>query len=338
MDAAEHFVRHGYTVVRGAIPESHTQHVVESAWEELSREFGIDRNDPSSWQPTPENRRGHGYTRTRGTGQHTRLAQLAPRAFQAQADVIGGADRLPDDGQKLSWGDAVISNLGIEDDPRWKPPTDKQQPGWHKDGWHFRHFLNSPEQGLLIVPLYTDILPESGGTVIAKDAIAPVSRLLRDIPEGLHPDSVQGAGFIIPGLVDQCHDFTELTGQAGDVVLIHPYVLHRVTVNPTIRPRFIANMALVLSQPMSFIGNTKRPLSLVELAVLYALGESEYEVDNKRQFKAFKPSPFRDEQEREVESKALQQEMRELAERGFATPAWASDYGYMSNREHAMVN
>ena len=42
----------------------------------------------------------------------------------------------------------------------------------------FRHLLDSPEQGLLVVPLFNDILPQSGGTHIATDSIGVVSRFL----------------------------------------------------------------------------------------------------------------------------------------------------------------
>jgi len=51
----------------------------------------------------------------------------------------------------------------------------------------FRHLLDSPEQGLLVVPLFNDILPQSGGTHIATDSIGVVSRFLVNHPEGLHP-------------------------------------------------------------------------------------------------------------------------------------------------------
>ena len=335
-DEAKHFVQYGYVVVKGAFPEVHANEVSHAAWEELASDFSIDKHDPISWQPTADKPHGHGYVRTKGTGLHYQLRELAPRAFKAQADVIGGVERLPNCGEDLHWGNAVISNLGIEDDPRWEPPSSRQ-PHWHKDGWHFRHFMHSPEQGLLIVPLYSEIRPKSGGTVIARDSIKPVAKLLHRSSDGLHPDSVQGQGYLIPGLIEQCSDFVELTGQPGDVVLIHPYVLHRVAINPSTRARFIANMALVLKQPMSFVRTKQRQLSLVELAILFAIGESEYDFRAGRPLKAFKPFPFRDVEQKMTEHAALQSEMRKLAERGIVTPEWAPDYGYMSNREYAQM-
>lgn len=44
----------------------------------------------------------------------------------------------------------------------------------------FTHFLDSPEQALLIIPLFTDIKPKGGGTVICTDSVKLVAeRLVR---------------------------------------------------------------------------------------------------------------------------------------------------------------
>lgn len=57
----------------------------------------------------------------------------------------------------------------------------------------------------------------------------------------------------------------------GDVFLLHPYMLHAVSGNPSGRPRFITNPPVSLREPMCF----HRPngdYSLVERAVLRGLG------------------------------------------------------------------
>ncbi|MYD43021.1 MAG: hypothetical protein F4W90_03910 [Gammaproteobacteria bacterium] len=331
---ALHFVEHGHVIVKNAMPKAHAELVRERAWSELETEHGVDRSNPSTWAKPQPGRRPAGYARLKGTAQRYLLKTTAPRAFKAQADLVGGAARLSADGDEVFWGDGVISNLGIEDDPRWEPPGPKQ-PGWHKDGWHFRHFLNSPEQSLVTVPLYSDIQPRSGGTYLAVDSIAPVARLLRDTPQGLHPDSVQGAGFLIPGLIEQCTNFVELTGEAGDVAFLHPYMMHRVSINASTRPRFIANMAPVLKEPMCFKRPQGEAYSLVELAVLHALSEPSYDFQQTRDMQGFKPFPFREEGEREAQQALLRNEMRSFAERGIVTPAWSAECGYMTNQAYA---
>ena len=333
-DEAKHFVANGYVVIKGAFSKDHAAKVSELAWRELEAQHGVDRDDPSTWAKPHKGMGPAGYARLKGSDTHHQLQSLAPRAFQAHLDLVGGANRFAKRGRELVWGEGVVSNLGVENDSRWQPPGPRQ-PGWHKDGWHFRHFLNSPEQALVTVPLYSDIQPKSGGTFLAVDSIGPVARLLVDTPVGLHPDSVQGAGFLIPGLVEQCESFTELTGEAGDMVLLHPYMLHRVSINPSNRPRFIANMAPVLAEPMTFERNGDELYSLVELATLYALDLSSYEFTQMRSMKAFKPFPFRSDEERRVETSNLREEMREFANQGIVSPAWASEVGYMTNHEFA---
>lgn len=328
---AEFFVANGFVVIKGAFAKSHASLVSEQAWRELENLFNVKRDDPESWAQPQPGRGQWGYARLKGSEKTHQLKSLAPRAFNAQADLVGGADRFPNNGEQMLWGEGVVSNLGRENDSRWQPPS-AQQPGWHKDGWHFRHFLNSPEQSLVTVPLYTDIQARSGGTYLAVDSIAPVAKLLRDVPSGLHPDSVQGAGFLIPGLIEQCQQFIELVGEAGDVAFLHPYMMHRVSVNASNRPRFIANMAPVLAEPMVFNRDENDSYSLVELATLHALGESSCTFDQTRPMQGFKPTPFRDEADKQLQRELLEQEMQFFAEQDLVTPKWAAEQGYMSNR------
>lgn len=332
-DEARHFVEHGYVVVRDAFPSAFAADVSRGAWDEMRREHDVDEHDPDTWgKPFTGGRLG--YIRTKGSDRRLALKTDAPRALQAQADAVGGPDRLPEGGENLAWRDAAIGNLRVADGLAWEAPGPRQ-PGWHKDGWHFRHFLNSPEQGLLTVPIYSDIKPRSGGTFIAPDSIRPVAELLAQHAEGLHPDSVQGSGYLIPGLIEQCSRFEELTGEPGDMALLHPFMLHRVSVNPSKRPRFIANMALVLTAPMRFSRLPGETYSLVELAVLRALQADVVDFRQTRPASAFNPFPFRDEAEAEKQRSLLTEEMAAMAGRGTVTPEWAGEFGYMTNRDTA---
>lgn len=331
-DEARQFVEQGYLRIRGAFPRSIAEAVVEQAWAELERDYDVQRDNPASWdKPFMHHRKGqmHGYVRTRPTDLRFNLREQAPRAFKAQADAVGGAARLPDEGRQLAWSDATVANLGVHG--RVGEAPQPQLGGWHKDGWHFRHFLNSPEQGLLTVPIYSDIAPGGGGTQVAADSIAAVARLLAAQPQGLHPDSVQGAGYLIPGLVEQCGAFKELTGEAGDMVILHPFMLHRACTNPSSRPRFIANAALVLAEPMCFARAPAEVYSLVELGVLWALQSNRYDYRTTRDPRAVLPGPLREAEETEAERKLLEAEMLEFAAAGHVTPTWGPEFGYRSN-------
>jgi hypothetical protein len=158
------------------------------------------------------------------------------------------------------------SNLGLGADREWEAPS-ASAPGWHKDGDFFRHFLDSPEQGLLTLVLWSDIEPRGGGTFVAADSVGPVARLLASRPEGILPDE-----FDYGVLIAQCDHFVETTGRLGDVVLLHPYVLHAVSQNHRGTARFITNPPITLREPMRFDRSDPAEQSPVERAVLRALG------------------------------------------------------------------
>ena len=178
------------------------------------------------------------------------------------------------------------------------------------------------------MPIFSDILPQSGGTFVARDSIAPVARLLASLPEGLHPDSVQGAGFLIPGLIEQCSDFVELTGEAGDMVLLHPYMMHRVSANPSPRPRFIANAALGSGRTDALRPPGMARYSLVELAVLRALGRNQLDYATTRRRLGRETQGHSVTRTRpRASGRALRAQMRSLAQRGIVTPEWARGAG-----------
>lgn len=324
-EQARDFILNGYVVIKGAFSTDIAKRICDRAWAELREEHRIAKDDRDSWRKQP-----HGYIRTNGKGFRIRLQEEAPNALKAQTDILGGPDRLPENGAHLAFPGGIIANFGTDTDPPWQPPHPRQV-HWHKDGWHFRHFLDSPEQGLLTVPIYTQILPRSGGTFIAKDSIAPVARLLSENPQGFHADGTQGAGYLIPYLIDQCSEFVELTGEPGDLAILHPYMLHRRTVNPSDRPRFIANLAIVLNEPMRFNLGTRESYSIAELTVLHALGQNSFSFDVTSPRQAYVPGPFRQSDAVKAERKVLEKEMLMMANAGVVTPDWGRELGYMSN-------
>lgn len=249
---AGHFLERGFVTVRGAFDAASARQWLEDAW----IRFGYDPDDPGSWAE----KRVHLSSRS-----HVDARSFAPAAWHAAVELAGGAQRvrLP-----WKWGDGFIANLGVGDDRPWQPPSPAVA-GWHKDGDFFRHFLDSPEQALLSLVLWTDMLPRGGGTFVAADSVPVVARFLARHPEGVLPGD-----FDYAELIGQCRDFVELTGAAGDVVLLHPYTLHATSQNVLGVARVITNPPLALRQPMNFNRAEPGDFSLVERAVLRGLGAS----------------------------------------------------------------
>jgi hypothetical protein len=249
-EQAGQFLERGFVTVPGAFDADGAQRWLGEAW----IRFGYDRDDPGSWAE----KRIHLSARS-----HVDARTFAPAAWRSAMELTGGAQRvrLP-----WKWGNSFIANLGVGDDRPWQPPSPAAG-GWHKDGDFFRHFLDSPEQALLTLVLWTDMLPRGGGTFVAADSVPVVARFLAEHPEGVLPGE-----FDYAGLIGQCRDFVEMTGQAGDVVLLHLYTLHATSQNVLGVSRIITNPALALREPMNFNRPDAGDFSLVEQAVLRALG------------------------------------------------------------------
>jgi hypothetical protein len=249
-EQAEHFLERGFVTVRGAFDAASARKRLDDAW----IRFGYDRDDPGSWAE----KRIHLSSRS-----HVDARSFAPAAWRAAMELTGGEERvvLP-----WRWGDGFIANLGVGGDRPWQPPSPAVG-GWHKDGDFFRHFLDSPEQGLLTIAAWTDMLPRGGGTFVAADSVPVVARFLAGHPEGVLPGD-----FDYAALIGQCRDFVELTGEAGDVVLLHPYTLHATSQNVLGVARIITNPPLALRQPMIFNRPDAGDFSLVERTVLRGLG------------------------------------------------------------------
>lgn len=67
--------------------------------------------------------------------------------------------------------------------------------------------------------------------------------------------------------------FFEVTGEVGDVFLLHPFMLHSASKNLLRRPRIITNPPVQLKEPFCFDREDKTQYSLVELKTLMDLGK-----------------------------------------------------------------
>lgn len=343
---ARHFVEHGWVVVKGAVSKPIAEDIVACAWRELE-ERGIKKDDPDTWKKEPYIRTGCppnvNIMASRGDREAARqkleirtryglppesplLRDVAPRALGAQVDCVGGRERV-EAPEQIQLPDSLAVNLCSDDsklgEEGWRSP---QAPGWHKDGWHYRHFLDSPQQGLLLGYIYSDLLPESGGTQMCVDSVGVVARLLARYPEGIHPDTVYS--YIKPYMVKECSKFAELTGEAGDLAIMHPYMIHRVAGNPSGRPRFGQFPSLKLSSPMRFSRDDQGDYSLAELVVLKELGElTHFEYAEETDYEKYlrediTPPPSRTEEEKRAIEIELYDEQQRMAE---TEPQWAQE-------------
>jgi len=259
----EQFLTRGHVVINDCFSRDLAKTYTDRAWTRL----GYDPNDISTWEQEQIHM---------PRMETWEVKDFSPKAWSAICELMGGEDRVL---QPTIWGDSYILNLRRGADRPWQPPS-PETPGWHKDGDWFVHFLDSPEQGLLVVVIWSDIKPKSGGTFIIGDSVPVVARFLKEHPEGVMP-----GGFPFRQFAAECNDFIELTGNAGDIVLLHPYMLHASSQNPSGVPRFMTNPAISFKEPMQFNRENPDDFSIVERTILRSLGVDclDFQITGKRE-------------------------------------------------------
>ncbi|KAJ9211217.1 hypothetical protein DTO166G4_7140 [Paecilomyces variotii] len=268
-----HWLEHGFIKIPGCFSREAAAQFSSSVWTRL----GINPNDKSTWHSETIHMPGEKYIS---------IKEFAPKAHYAICELVGGEDRLVD--WCKSWSDAFILNLGRAD----YNPADKlnlrQLEQWHVDGDFFTHFLDSPEQALLVVPLFTDIPEKGGGTAICTDGIGAVAKHLYDHPAGTDPFLVpQGVSNEERDRYEDIYDawirdpnttrdssFHELTGKAGDVYLLHPFMVHSISKNLLRNIRIITNPPVALKEPFNYRRRDGK-FSLIEQKTLNSLGRPE---------------------------------------------------------------
>ncbi|KAF9073822.1 hypothetical protein BDP27DRAFT_1360062 [Rhodocollybia butyracea] len=308
-EQVDHFLKFGYIVVRNAFSKEKAEDWTKTMWIRL----GFDPNDKSTWNRERIHMPFH---------HREEVATFAPKVWDAMQDLLG-EDRI--DKEASRWGDSFIVNLGTED---LEHVTDHIQPrdldNWHVDGDFFVHYLDSPEQALLVIPIFSTIECGGGGTFIAPEGIQLIARYLASHPEGVMPTGLSFTPSTTtcidfkedPGYwshlkeVQKCDQFVEMVGQVGDVVLLHPLMLHSAAKNYLRKPRVITNPSVSLKEPFNFARDNEEEYSLVEKKTLMALDMNRLEFRPTTQRRRIVPKRV------QFQEKILEEEKQRLKEHG----------------------
>lgn len=265
---AQHFIEKGYVRVKGCVDPTLAKKWTDEAYGRL----GYDPADRSTWTKDIVWMDRHNLAA---------IKDISPRGWAALCDVTGGPDRIEHKIMEIEsqhfttidsteWSDAFVVNFRRGADKPWDPPSPASG-GWHKDGSFFRHFLDSREQGLLTIVYWSDVVHKGGGTFVAPDSIKVVAEYLAAHPEGIDDGDAFGK------LIDQCQEFEEITGETGDFIILHPFMLHASSNNHSGNVRFMTNPPVVLKEPMNLNRDDPAEFSLIERATLRALGKDRYD-------------------------------------------------------------
>ncbi|NOR61591.1 MAG: hypothetical protein GQ535_03735 [Rhodobacteraceae bacterium] len=179
-----------------------------------------------------------------------RLKELSPDVWALCEALLGGSDAVEE-----GWfTNGPVANIG---------PNPAQSFGWHVDGDSFQHYLDSPEQSLLIIVLWTDVVETSGPTLILPDSVRPVAEALQAAQDGC-----EQMGLPYADIVADCQPPTKLCGQAGDVFLMHPFVVHTASPKADSGIRLISNPVIRRKKPFILRDGGDCPVSAYTLSKL----------------------------------------------------------------------
>jgi hypothetical protein len=247
----ENFVEQGFCILRGAFRAEQAAAAVDCLWRRIEQKSGIRRFEPSSWPDCYD------------IEEH--LAN--PEVLACFNDCVAAAvEQLLGPGRwngERRWGLWPV-NFSYGANLAYDFPIG----GWHIDGNWFRHTIDCPRQGLLIIGIFTEIRSRWGGTILAGGSHKLAARVLAKHPEGMiHTDLFEEA------LRSPLGNFYEITGNAGDVVFGHPFLFHTRGYKHAGPPRVISNTEAGLRAPMNLRRLNYSEYSPLERSIVLALSE-----------------------------------------------------------------
>ena len=253
----EHFAERGFVRVPGAFPRDAAAAMEQRVWAWLERQHGVCPTDPSTWRRGP-------------------IEGLQPLKHQVVFDAIGGAVLLGALDELLGaarwtrpkhWGQFLVSFPSpIGEETRSRGP------------WHTDFDYRGPSERVfaaLVFSYLSDVPDGAGGTL----AVAGSHRLIRRFVEGRGQAALgrmktvrhafmrsdpwlaslaaeENAGRCdLTELVGEREvagvpvEIVDLSGEAGDVVIGHPWLLHRAAPNRGERPRMMRVQRVVSAAP-----------------------------------------------------------------------------------------
>jgi len=215
-----------------------------------AEQLGIDEDDPASWlQPV---------VRGLVQGEPLREAAHSPRLLDAVHQLLD-PDRWQD---RPNLGAFVV---------RFPSEVDPGDTGWHIDA-SFGYsetdvgFVNyrSRSRGLLLLCLLSDVGVDDAPTRVLPGSHLKMPRLLQTFGD----EGVPGLSTPLP---DTSGPFELATGEAGDVYLCHPFLVHAAGwPHRGQSPRFISQPPIGLNGSLQ-LDEAIRPLSLVARTVRRSL-------------------------------------------------------------------
>lgn len=225
-------------------------------WSWLARKYGVERDDPATWAVANP-------TGLQGLKSHAVFDAIGGETLCAALDALVGPGRWQ---RPREWGGFLVN---FPSAGPWCVPSRV----WHTD-FDFRGPADPPS-GALVFSYLSDVPAGAGGTLAVAGSHRVIERFVATRPSaGREPMKTTRTAFMasdpwLRELAEQDHapDRTErltrpgavvagvpvrvveLTGEAGDVVIGHPWLLHAGAPNCGAAPRFMRVQRVRLAAP-----------------------------------------------------------------------------------------
>lgn len=262
------FEEEGFVRIPGIFPRAAAAEMEELVWQRLHQNFGTCREDPSTWAIPFA-------TGLQPLKRHRVFEPIDSERLHGALDDLMGEGRW----QKPShWGQFLVT-FPTSPAPQTPPTpgsvrsdaeTDARTDTWTvpRGGWHTDYPYTMPQQrlhGALVFSLLSDVPAGHGGTMVVAGSprvvdafvssqpakkLVPMkagrlrlfasnpwlSALVSDDDDPERIERFMGTGGKIG---DVSVRVVELTGNAGDVILAHPWLLHAPSANCGTHPRIM---------------------------------------------------------------------------------------------------
>lgn len=240
------FERDGFARLPGAFSVTEAAEMEERVWRFLERRFGARRDDPTTWNVPL-------VTGLQSLRTHGVFDPIGGPALTSALDALIGEGVWQ---RPKHWGQFLVNF-----------PTDEAGEQDWRAGWHtdFPYFL-PPDRviGALVFSFVGAVPPRSGGTLVVagsprvvrafleekphlrktpmkttRKALLASDPWLRSISEATGATAAERVIDAAGCVRDVPVRVLELTGEPGDIVLCHPWMLHAGNPNQGDRPRFM---------------------------------------------------------------------------------------------------
>jgi len=243
------FMDNGYVILKNAVDRSFCDKLIENAYDVIHANYGKNASDNyynikvASYNPNIKD-----FKNTMG------LSYNFENNINDVLNKIAGTNVH----HKIHNGSSIASFK-----------TDNNDLNWHIDGWE-HHWLNQPLH-VTVVLAYTDT---NEGTWVAPESIKMLTDLMFNFNFMIHPELLDDYSPLPQYIINKCKDIRQLSLTKGDMLIMHPLLLHSASNNKTQDIRLVNNFHIYREI------NFKNPISLVEMRTKKDLSELNLDPNN----------------------------------------------------------